>query len=205
MPLPSGMGRKGGCFPPPLGGGKRRGKGGGKVGGNWHLHYTATRAFRAVRGYAVGKRGRPRFKGRNQFDSVEGKTNGSGIRWRDGYVEWMGLRLRAVIPKGDAVVAHGLSSRVKDVRLIRRRLNGKVHYWAQLICEGQPYRKPKKHGGHRPGRGRPRSVGVRAGRGRLGGAGGPGHAAQGRTRRGTAVAAAGGEETAGQQPGELSA
>ena len=44
----------------------------------------APRAFQSVRQHAVGKRGRPRFKGPNQLDSVEGKTNRSGIRWRGG-------------------------------------------------------------------------------------------------------------------------
>ena len=103
----------------------------------------ATRAFRAVREYSFGKKGRPRFKGPNQLDSVEGKTNQSGIRWREDAVEWLGLRLRAVIDPFDPVVAHGLRSRVKYVRLVRRRLNGRVRYWMQLVCEGKPYQKPE--------------------------------------------------------------
>jgi len=52
----------------------------------------ATRAFKAVQQHSFGKRGRPRFKGRNQMDSVEGKSNASGIRWREPCVEWLGLR-----------------------------------------------------------------------------------------------------------------
>jgi len=103
----------------------------------------ATRAFQAAQQYVFGKRGRPRFKGRNQIDSVEGKSNRSGIRWRDDHVEWMGLNLPAIIDPRDPVIAHGLSSRIKYVRLVRRRLNGKTRYWAQLVCEGLPYRKPK--------------------------------------------------------------
>jgi len=103
----------------------------------------ATRAFRAAQQYAFGNKGRPRFKGRNQVDSVEGKTNASGIRWRDDHVEWLGLNLPAIIDPRDRVIAHGLSSPVKYVRLVRRRLNGKTRYWAQLVCEGLPYRKEK--------------------------------------------------------------
>lgn len=103
----------------------------------------ATRAFQAVKEYALGKRGRPRFKGKNQFDSVEGKSNDSGIRWRENRVEWLGLELLAIIPADDLVMAHGLNSRVKYVRLVRRKLNGRNRFYAQLICEGQPYRKAK--------------------------------------------------------------
>ena len=103
----------------------------------------ATRAFRAAQQYTFGKRGRPRFKGRNHIDSVEGKSNAAGIRWRDDRVEWLGLNLPAIIDPRDPVIAHGLGSRIKYVRLVRRRLNGKTRYWAQLVCEGLPYRKPK--------------------------------------------------------------
>jgi len=103
----------------------------------------ATRAFKAVQQYAFGKRGRPRFKGINQLDSVEGKTNTSGIRFKDDHVEWLGLNLPAIIKPDDPVIVHGLSSRVKYVRLVRRRLNGKPRYYAQLVCEGKPYRKEK--------------------------------------------------------------
>ena len=99
----------------------------------------ATRAFKAVQQYALGKRGRPRFKGRNQMDSVEGKSNASGIRWRETRVEWQGMALEAIIDQDDAVIAHGLQSRVKYVRLVRRKLNGRSRFYVQLVCAGQPY------------------------------------------------------------------
>jgi putative transposase len=107
----------------------------------------ATRAFKAVQQHAFGKRGRPRFKGRNQMDTVEGKSNASGIRWRDGRVEWLGLKLEAVIDPDDPVIAHGLNSRVKYVRLVRRKLNGRNRFYVQLVCAGRPYQKPKNKAG----------------------------------------------------------
>lgn len=103
----------------------------------------ATRAFKATQQYAFGRRGRPRFKGRNQMDSVEGKSDASGIRWRDGCVEWLGLKLEAIINPDDPVIAHGLNSRVKFSRIVRRKLNGRNRFYVQLVCEGRPYRKPK--------------------------------------------------------------
>jgi putative transposase len=109
----------------------------------------ATRAFKAVQQHAFGNRGRPRFKGRNQMDTVEGKSNASGIRWRDGRVEWLGLKLEAVIDPDDPVIAHGLNSRVKYVRLVRRKIGGRNRFYAQVVCAGQPYQKPK----NKPGKG----------------------------------------------------
>ena len=103
----------------------------------------ATRAYLATHRYALGENGKPRFKGKNWFDSVEGKSNKSGILWRDNTVKWLGLELPAIINPNDEVVAHGVSCPVKFVRLLRRKLNGHNRFYAQLICEGQPYRKAK--------------------------------------------------------------
>ena len=103
----------------------------------------ATRAFKAVQQYAFGRRGRPRFKGYNQMDSVEGKSNASGIRWREDRIAWLGLKLRAIIDEDDPVIRHGLESRVKFVRIIRRKVGGRNRFYAQLVCEGDPYQKPR--------------------------------------------------------------
>src|SRR5262249_18494181 len=116
----------------------------------------ASRAFDAVQKYHFGERGKPRFKGRHQLDSVEGKTNRSGIRWTyngtgRGHVEWRrgkvdgsgDLTLPAVIDPDDKVSQHGWGGRVKYVRLVRRKLNGRNRYYVQLVCEGLPYHKAK--------------------------------------------------------------
>src|SRR6266540_595601 len=103
----------------------------------------ASRAWNAVRQYQVGPRGRPRFKGKGQFHSVESKTNRQGIRWRDGAVVWGDLRLRTRISASDPVVAYALACPIKYVRIVRRMLNGRVRFFAQLVCAGKPYQKPQ--------------------------------------------------------------
>lgn len=113
--------------------------------GSLTVQKLASRAFKAVQEYKFGKRGRPRFKGKNQLGSVEGKSNESGLRWRDQQVKWSGLVLSAMIDEQDEVQQHGLAQKVKYVRLVRRKLNGKVRFYVQLVCEGKPYRKADKH------------------------------------------------------------
>jgi len=103
----------------------------------------ATRAFKAVQQHGFGKRGRPRFKGKNQMDSVEGKSNASGIRWREPCVEWLGLKLETIVAQDDPVIAHGLAASVKYARIVRRKLKGRNRFYVQLVCEGKPYQKPK--------------------------------------------------------------
>lgn len=117
----------------------------------------ATRAFVAVQKLAFGQAKKVRFKGKNQFDSVEGKTNASGIRFknitltpphllwrRKSYqILWGKLSLDCMIDSSDPVVAHGLKQRVKFCRLIKRKLNGRTRFFTQLILEGIPYQKHK--------------------------------------------------------------
>jgi len=107
------------------------------------IQTVASRAWNAVRQYQIGVRGHPRFKGKGQFDSVEGKSNRQGIRWRSGVVVWGNLTLRARIPTDDPVIAHGLACPIKRVRIVRRKLNGRERFFVQLICAGQPYCKPQ--------------------------------------------------------------
>ena len=105
----------------------------------------ATRAFKAVQRVAFGRAKRVRFKGKNQFKSVEGKTNKSGIRYIEetGHVEWNGLKLKCIIDVNDEVVVHGLSCRVKYCRIIKRIFNGKARFFVQLVLEGKPLIKDK--------------------------------------------------------------
>lgn len=103
----------------------------------------ASRAFAAVERWLVGKGGRPRFKGYRQLDTVEGKSNHAGIRRRDDHVEWFGLNIRAIIDLSDPVIAHAQACRVKYVRLVRRKVRGRDRFYAQLVCEGVPHRKPR--------------------------------------------------------------
>jgi transposase len=103
----------------------------------------ATRAYKAVEKVLFGQAHKVRFKGKNQMDSLEGKSNKSGIRWKGEAVEWGGLELKALITKNDPVILHGLNSKVKYVRLVRRKISGTNRFYAQLVCEGKPFTKPK--------------------------------------------------------------
>jgi len=107
------------------------------------LQKLASRAYRAASRLLLGTARRVRFKGRPQLDTVAGKTNRSGIRWCGDHVEWKGLVLPARLDPRDPVLAHGLACPVKYVRLVRRKLGERNRFYAQLVCEGRPYRKPQ--------------------------------------------------------------
>lgn len=108
----------------------------------------ATRAYEATEKVMYSMAKRVRFKGKNQMDSLEGKTNKQGIRWKDEKLVWLKLELEPIIQRHDPVVLHGLSSRVKYVRLVRRKRGRKNFFYAQLVCEGKAFQKPKNKLGH---------------------------------------------------------
>lgn len=107
----------------------------------------ASRAFTWVKEFLFDPdRGRPKFKRFDTLRAVESITNLQGIIWRDDRVIWSAgrrgkkLTLPAIIDD-NPVIQHGLSSRIKYVRLVRRVLNGANRFYAQLVCEGSPYRR----------------------------------------------------------------
>jgi putative transposase len=101
----------------------------------------ASRAFKASEKVMFGRAKKVRFKVPNRFNSMEGKNNKQGIRWVDNQLVWGKLRLNAIIDPENPVMIHGLESRIKYARLIKKDLNGKRRWFAQLICEGVPYQK----------------------------------------------------------------
>src|SRR5215468_10263319 len=105
----------------------------------------ASRASRAANRLLLGTARRVRFKSRHQLDTVEGKTNTSGLRWCGDHLEWKGLVLSALLDPSDPVQAHGLACPVKYVRLVRRKLGERNRFYAQLVCQGTPYQKPQHH------------------------------------------------------------
>ena len=99
------------------------------------------RAFKASEGVMFGRAKKVRFKVPNRFSSMEGKTNKQGIRWVENQLVWGKLRLNAIIDPENDVIAHGLLSKIKYVRLIKKEIRGTRRWFAHLICEGVPYKK----------------------------------------------------------------
>jgi transposase len=100
----------------------------------------ATRVYQAMSEHLKGKRGYPRMKGKGQFCSVEGKSNVTGIRFKNGIIHWKGLTLKPLYDLKDryGIEAHALAHKTKYVRLVKRRIRGKARYFAQVIQSGKP-------------------------------------------------------------------
>lgn len=101
----------------------------------------AKRAFLASEKVLFGRAKQVRFRVPNRFNSMEGKSNKQGIRWVENQLVWGKLRLDGIIDPNNDVIAHGLLSRIKYVRIIKKEIRGVRRWYAQLICEGVPYKK----------------------------------------------------------------
>lgn len=109
----------------------------------------AERAYGAVAGWVYGPRGRPRFKamrrGVHSMSSKDGRgairvaATGRHLQWGRGFVAPL------VVDPASPVHAHALAAidggRVLSVRVVRRVINGRDYYDAQLVCDGDPVRR----------------------------------------------------------------
>ena len=103
----------------------------------------ATRAFRASEKILYGTAKKVRFKGYNQLNSVESKSNVAGIRWKNNQIQWNGLCLNPIIQIKNEVVCYGLQHKTKYCRILRKVIRGKNYFYVQLILEGKPLIKDK--------------------------------------------------------------
>ncbi len=97
-----------------------------------------TRAFQAFKKMMFGEAKKVYFKRYGEMESVEGKSNKTGIRFTNNILTWKGLSIPVIIRKQDAYAHLALQDKVKYVRIKREFLKGKYTYYAQLVLEGVP-------------------------------------------------------------------
>jgi len=110
----------------------------------------AKRAFQCVAQYSFKKRGKPRFKGRRGINTLEDKRIDGNLRLKMHTVHYLGLKLPLLYDLKDPIHYHGLHSRVKYIRLVKRNFNGRTRYFAQLVNEGTPESNSQTQPGKAP-------------------------------------------------------
>lgn len=98
----------------------------------------AERALAAIERLMYGKAKQVHFKNNGQYISLEGKTNDAGIKYRDGYILWNGLKIPVTMKPSDKYALLAIQSRVKYCRIYKRYVGNKYKYYVQLILEGIP-------------------------------------------------------------------
>lgn len=100
----------------------------------------ASSVWRSVEKYLFDNGKCIHFRKYDEFESMEGKKNTSGMRFKDGRLHWRGQVIQPQIRTDYDRKA--LKSRVKYCRIHRKPVSAKYHYYLQLVLEGRP---PVKH------------------------------------------------------------
>ena len=107
----------------------------------------ATRCFGAFQKLMFHKAKKVYFKRYDEVNSVEGKSNKTGIRFRENKLEWSKLSIPVIIKKNDEYAHMALENKIKYCRILRKFIRGKYKYYIQLILDGTPPIKINKETG----------------------------------------------------------
>ena len=107
----------------------------------------ATRCFGAFQKLMFHKAKKVYFKSYGEMNSVEGKSNKTGIRFINNQLVWNKLSISVVIKPNDIYAQMALESRIKYCRIVRKLIRGKYKFYIQLVLEGVPPLKINKETG----------------------------------------------------------
>ncbi len=103
----------------------------------------ATRCFSAFEEKIYNSKIKVKFKKYETFNSLEGKSNGTGIKYRNQMLKWNNLNIPIIIKNNDKYAKGLLKNKVKYCRVLRKTIRGKNKYYIQLVLEGIPPKKER--------------------------------------------------------------
>lgn len=118
----------------------------GQLGGQTVQAITA-RCYSAFKKLMFHQASKVFFKNYGEMNSLEGKSNATGIRFKVNKVFWFGLEISVSIKKNDLYAQMALENRIKYCRIVRKLVRGKYKFYVQLIIEGIPPIKYNKETG----------------------------------------------------------
>lgn len=104
----------------------------------------ATAVYDSIKDNLFKKGKKVHFKKFNTLTSIEGKSNNTGIKFRDNYLEWNKLHISTYIKDNDYYVCEALENKVKYCRIVRKPFNKGYKYYIQLVFGGIPPSKSTK-------------------------------------------------------------
>lgn len=102
----------------------------------------STRCFRSFQKRMLRTAKKVYFKRFGELDSVEGKSNGTGIQFALGCLVWNKLSIPAVLKPKDMYGHLSIQNDIKYCRNVRKFIRGKYKFYIQLVLADVP---PVKH------------------------------------------------------------
>lgn len=78
------------------------------------------------------------YKKYDSFNTLEGKSNKTGIRFNDDMLIWNGLVIPIVIDYDNEYESLALQNNISYCRIVRKYIKGKYKYYIQIVFKGNP-------------------------------------------------------------------
>ena len=98
----------------------------------------ASNLWKAYEKLFFGNGNKIHYKKYSTLNSLEGKSNSTGIRFKDDAILWNGLKIPVVIDYDNYYENQALKSEIAYCRLIRKFVRKKYKYYVQIIFKGTP-------------------------------------------------------------------
>lgn len=98
----------------------------------------ASNLWRAYDKLLFGDGEQVKYKKYNSLNSLEGKSNKAGIRFKDDTVLWNGLSVKVKINYNNYYEYQCIQNEICYNRIIRKLIRGKYKYYIQIVFKGNP-------------------------------------------------------------------
>lgn len=78
------------------------------------------------------------YKKYDSLNSLEGKSNKTGIRFKDDYLIWNGLNIPVLIDYDNYYEYQAMQCDISYCRMLRKFIHNKNHYYIQIVFKGNP-------------------------------------------------------------------
>lgn len=96
----------------------------------------ATNLWKAYDKLLFGKGEYIHYKKYNTFNSFEGKTNSTGIRFKDDNLIWNGLKIPVIIDYKNPYESQALENEIAYCRIVRKFVRNKYKFYLQIVFKG---------------------------------------------------------------------
>lgn len=98
----------------------------------------ATNLWKAYNKFFYGNGKKIHYKKYGTLNSLEGKSNKTGIRFKDNKILWKGLKIPVIINYNNYYEYQAMQSDIAYCRIIRKYIRNKYKYYVQIIFKGNP-------------------------------------------------------------------
>lgn len=98
----------------------------------------ATQLWKSYNKLFYGNGNKVYYKKYGEFNSLEGKSNKTGIRFKDDTILWNGLKIHVVIDYDNYYEYQAMQADICYCRIVRKYVRNKYKYYVQIIFKGNP-------------------------------------------------------------------